>query len=744
MAAATNEAARDQGWYERKIWEDWFSSLTSEFERKNWKVLVTCEERADGNIIMRSTGNGQSFLAGRFRTPSLAELRAEVAELVHVDPGALTEMGVLGTRSSVHNIVGDVGNLHALPENIHSCFQAASQFNCLEFPSQNCSPEHGVTGYQRDKTQGPCCALACGPGTIFRNYFCQVPGNATVGQSSQHQLENLRELCLKIGNEPHGRYFEVMNGYTIGKQEGLVRMNTVLEAMDEAQRDEARCTLRVGLQEDTQVTSRGWGKYQLRDQSHLVTQIYGSACSVAYSRNNPRLWASFASLVLEASYEATVLTAVLNAYRHRGQQGSKKLFLTALGGGVFGNNMKWIAAAIKRAVGVLDNLNLGLEISIVTYHATPVPFEFKSLRRASSRAHGRNGTPGAAAEDAASQPGQGMDRLISEIVSQPAGASAGAAQLVKKILNNLVEHPGDQKYARVRLSGKPGQKLTAAPASIIALQELGFVASEDREFLAIDISVATRNGAAAPAIVAAQSHLATAMPAASPVAAGDFAVYMTYDPREAGAAGRTLGVVAFYYPGVNSACDNLCRAPFLGNFWSLLPETLSLDGHNFTNAEAAFQALKHWDHVTEFESATGEQAFQLKRQYYKFADRSYHGFGSNWAGMLAVLRAKFKSPGNFATQLLATGDSFLLEHNDREGRDKTWSNNKIGDGSNWLGMQLMLIRDELRPVPFDRAWTRFLINNCGLDLGSGDMGPAGAGLWMEAVRQATRALRACL
>jgi hypothetical protein len=45
-----------------------------------------------------------------------------------------------------------------------SVFQAASQFNCLEFPGPECKPEDGVTAYFCDRTQGPACALACGAG----------------------------------------------------------------------------------------------------------------------------------------------------------------------------------------------------------------------------------------------------------------------------------------------------------------------------------------------------------------------------------------------------------------------------------------------------------------------------------------------------------------------------------------------------------------------------------------------------
>jgi len=116
----------------------------------------------------------------------------------------------------------------------------------------------------------------------------------------------------------------------------------------------------------------------------------------------------------------------------------------------------------------------------------------------------------------------GMDRLVAEAVSQPGGTSAAALSLVKKILDNLVAHPGDEKYSRLRLSGKAGQKLTAAPTSISALQELGFAATADGEFLAIDLDLATVDGAAAPAIVAAATSLAEAVPAApaAPAAGG--------------------------------------------------------------------------------------------------------------------------------------------------------------------------------------------------------------------------------
>jgi hypothetical protein len=68
----------------------------------------------------------------------------------------------------------------------------------------------------------------------------------------------------------------------------------------------------------------------------LASLLLGSAGSL------PRVpsahWKPFASLVLEAAYEATMLAAVLNK-----QRGASNVVLpTLLGGGAFGNEAEWI------------------------------------------------------------------------------------------------------------------------------------------------------------------------------------------------------------------------------------------------------------------------------------------------------------------------------------------------------------------------------------------------------------------
>ena len=177
--------------------------------------------------------------------------------------------------------------------------------------------------------------------------------------------------------------------------------------------------------------------------------------------------------------------------------------------------------------------------------------------------------------------------------------------------------------------------------------------------------------------------------------------------------------MAFYYPDKEEPWDILCGSSFLGNFYPQ-EEVLWLTAYSterkFQNAEAAFQALKFWPQADRFEGSTGDEAFRLKQQLKGQEDWTYGGYGSNWKGMYAVLRAKFKPGSSLASALLETGDAFLLEHNSRQGRDSVWSDNMDGTGTNWLGLQLMLLREELTPNS-TVSWTEWL--QAHVDIGTG-------------------------
>ena len=82
-------------------------------------------------------------------------------------------------------VIGDAQQLHV--ENPGSVFQVASQFNLLEMSGPNDTPEIGIGGYEDDYTQGPACAIACGAGTIYRNYL--VPVGDQIGQTTDCQID---------------------------------------------------------------------------------------------------------------------------------------------------------------------------------------------------------------------------------------------------------------------------------------------------------------------------------------------------------------------------------------------------------------------------------------------------------------------------------------------------------------------------------------------------------------------------
>jgi hypothetical protein len=276
---------------------------------------------------------------GQLETPSLAELRNRALDYN-------THQGPLELRE----VVGDVIQLHTDEANAGALFQVASQFNLLEMVSPSVSPEEGVDIYEHDHTQGPACSISAGAGTIYRNYFANV--NGQIGQSSSNQIDCLNELGRALGNT-NQRLWEMRNGYALASQKGLYEISRVLNSKSEAELDALRQRLRIGIQWNTQVT--------LNDCRHLVTQVFCSAMPVAYSRQSAHLWGPFAKLVLEAAYEATLYTAVINSTLTN----SRKVFLTLLGGGAFGNETDWILAAIDRSLHLFSDS--GLDIAIVSY-----------------------------------------------------------------------------------------------------------------------------------------------------------------------------------------------------------------------------------------------------------------------------------------------------------------------------------------------------------------------------------------
>jgi protein-tyrosine phosphatase len=331
---------------------DWFEQLTG-FREKGYED-TRAKLEVEGRRL-RSKVNGKSYGVGELELVSLQALRARVKSA-----------GGPSGRIKVGIVTGDVRRMHQAPEYAGALFQVASQFNLLEMVSSSVTPEDGVTRYVYDRTQGPACAIAAGAATIYRNYF-----GGGYGQTRERQFDGLADLgetLARAMNRPVRELWNMQNGYALCSQEGLTAIAAHLQAQGPAELDELRTKLRVGIHRDVEVTDA------TGDLRPLVSQAFCSALPVSSATVPRRHWQAFASLVLEAAYEATMWAGVLNAQRGA----SKVVLLTQVGGGAFGNDEKWISAATSRALELVWDYDL--DVKLVSYGA-PSPAILELAKR---------------------------------------------------------------------------------------------------------------------------------------------------------------------------------------------------------------------------------------------------------------------------------------------------------------------------------------------------------------------------
>ena len=345
---------------------DWFERLTG-FSETSYDDTRTKLKVHGGRLY--SVINGNSYDIGELELVSLQTLRDRANSACGPD-GRL--------KASV--VSGDVRRMHQAPENAGALFQVASQFNLLEMIGPKVTPEHGVTRYEHDRTQGPACAIACGAATIYRNYFAPVDGHE--GQTKARQFDGLRDVGKALGealNKPVTALWQMQNGYAMCSRDGLDAIAGHLRALKPEQVDILRGKLRIGVHRDVEVTE-GAGKHRL-----LVSQAFCSALPVAYTDVSAD-WEPFASLVLDAAYEATLLAAALNAQRGA----SNAVLLTQVGGGAFGNREDWIIAAMRRAMEKAPGS--ALDVRLVSYGA-PSPAIMQLAKEFSQHADQSNAGP---------------------------------------------------------------------------------------------------------------------------------------------------------------------------------------------------------------------------------------------------------------------------------------------------------------------------------------------------------------
>ena len=351
------------------ILENWFTQVFG-FDEKSFatnKGSFNVKNSGTNDHILMTVKKEEDIDIGVFRYVSVAELLNNATN----NPSARDVFGFDRNNLKYFTMTSPAHVVHMTPGYSGSIFQVASQFNALEMVDPTRTPQQGITNYWNDKTQGPVCAMVCPFGTLYRNYFCMPAdgkqpedksvnvnpqiGTATGGTGSgNNQINTLTELmnvdCFKA--------LRFQNGYIFVKDKThLDTINKYLSTPENFWK--AMMAIKYVIQEDTPVVDVTTGDGKILDQ--IVSQIYCSAYPVAYSTDSnpvtgatPRVpgttrndYVLLSSMILHAVYYSTLAYAVT---RITPDETRKKVFLTKVGGGVFGNEVSLIDNAIYNAV----------------------------------------------------------------------------------------------------------------------------------------------------------------------------------------------------------------------------------------------------------------------------------------------------------------------------------------------------------------------------------------------------------
>ncbi len=282
---------------------------------------------------------GHCVGGGRFMPQSIRQLRAEAQK---------TTTGSSPPRLFVitgADPVTDIGMLQANAEP-GTLFQVASQFNCLEAPGPGIV---SVQDYFGDSTQGPRASISAFPGTLVRHYAAPSAGGRFV-QTDDRQLNLLAGALPTALGRVHA-------GYLMTQE--LTNLDRVAKQFEE--QFEA---IQVGVHDAVPVLlgERWDGPVQ---PGQTVAQVFTSTLALGGYSEGARFSGAVERIcrqLLRASYLGTLLAAMT--------LGQRRVVLTMIGGGVFGNPHGLIWECILwafdevRGTGQLDVILNGRQVEV--------------------------------------------------------------------------------------------------------------------------------------------------------------------------------------------------------------------------------------------------------------------------------------------------------------------------------------------------------------------------------------------
>ena len=302
----------------------------------------------EGNIVYDKV-NGKKWNSGIFQVLNFDQIPK------HPKRGGGKLHIIRGNGSKAANFyLVDVLSSQGHPSNDGATYLAASNFNALEFVSSGQTAANGISGYPYDRTQGPYCAIACGPSILYRNYFVSVPGSRSIGQFSK-EINLLEDTPIKV---VHG-YAKISKSDSKDLQKSGFDF-TNLSKYKVASHKNCQVTM---TQKDGQFVA-------VEPENGKQPQIAHHVYAAAFNLNGDVCVDNFTIKITEsliyAQYRNTILCAWDNSIQYPGREGSNKLYLTILGGGVFGNPIELICEQIVKCKDLI--VDSGLDVYVVCFN----------------------------------------------------------------------------------------------------------------------------------------------------------------------------------------------------------------------------------------------------------------------------------------------------------------------------------------------------------------------------------------
>lgn len=221
----------------------------------------------------------------------------------------------------------DIAVLQFDPKNAGCLFQIASNFHGLEQTSPHSSPEDTMlVDYVNDRTQGPRAVVRTMADLIFRRYLLPISSSRTVGYTDdvlfrgQWPLNMLTEVAATHG-------VRITAGGWIDTEHALPLV-TLRDKMQAASKITAILVENALVTHNSHDVYMGYNNHRIH---HLLTAAY----DLTFKPGSEKGWADAA---LIAAYANTIKAAL--------DYNVRKVFLTLVGGGVFGNSPKMIYTAM--------------------------------------------------------------------------------------------------------------------------------------------------------------------------------------------------------------------------------------------------------------------------------------------------------------------------------------------------------------------------------------------------------------